>query len=78
MPCVHCAARSRPACGATAGETATVVNLRVSAPSAHWAKVTSSARVRCSADCIAGNAQRGACDAKRGHQAAPPGSPQSA
>eukprot|EP00965_Chrysotila_dentata_P007160 232937-Pleurochrysis_carterae.AAC.3 len=57
---------------------AMVVYLRAAAPSAHWAKVTNSARACCSASRTAGNTHKGAWDANFGHQATPPGSPQSA
>eukprot|EP00965_Chrysotila_dentata_P054961 1824463-Pleurochrysis_carterae.AAC.1 len=57
---------------------AMVVYLRAAAPSAHWVKVTISARACCSARCTAGNTHRGAWDANFGHQARPSGSPQSA
>eukprot|EP00965_Chrysotila_dentata_P147246 4861628-Pleurochrysis_carterae.AAC.1 len=55
-----------------------VVYFRATAPSAHKAKVTVSARACCSASRTAGNAHRGAWDANFGHQATPPGSQQSA
>eukprot|EP00965_Chrysotila_dentata_P189104 6173149-Pleurochrysis_carterae.AAC.1 len=56
----------------------TVVNFLAGAPSAHWAKVTVSAWVCCSACRTAGNAHRGAWEANCGHHAIPLGSPQSA